>query len=189
MSDVSGVLSAIEQGDAGATEQLLHLVYDELRKLAALKMAQESPGQTLQATALVHEAYIRLVGTGTARHWDSRRHFFAAAADAMRQILVENARRKNRPKHGGDMRRMSLDDVEVACELQNDELLAVDEALAKLEREDPQKAKLIQLRFFVGMTHEEAGKVLGVSAITAKRHWRYARAWLYREMRKGGRRL
>ena len=185
MSDVTQILSAIEQGDPSAAEQLLPLVYDELRKLAAQKMANEKPGQTLQATALVHEAYIRLVDVEKAQHWDSRRHFFAAAAEAMRRILVENARRKHRLKRGGEMRRKNLDDVEVECELPHDELLDLDEAIARLEQEDSEKACLIQLRFFAGLSHEEAAQVLGLSAVTAKRHWRYARAWLRREMQRG----
>ena len=182
MSDVTRILSAIEQGDLQAAEQLLPLVYGELHKLAAQKMAQEKPGQTLQATALVHEAYVRLVDTEKARHWDGRRHFFAAAAEAMQRILVETARRKRRLKRGGAMDRRDLDDVEVKCEVPRDELLDLDDALTKLAQEDPEKAKLVQLRFFLGLSHEEAAQVLGVSAVTAKRHWRYARAWLRRQM-------
>jgi RNA polymerase sigma factor (TIGR02999 family) len=182
MSDVTRILSAIEEGDPSAAEQLLPLVYDELRKLAAQKMAQEKPGQTLQATALVHEAYLRLVDTEKGRHWDSRRHFFAAAARAMRRILVENARRKHQLKRGGAMHRRGLDDVEVECAVPQNDLIALDEAVERLEDEDPQGAKLVQLRFFVGLTHEEAARVLGISAVTARRHWRYARAWLHREM-------
>lgn len=182
MPDVTRILSAIEEGDAKAAEKLLPLVYEELRKLATAKMAQEKPGQTLQATALVHEAYLRLVDDEKAQHWNSRRHFFAAAAEAMRRILIENARRKRQLKHGGEMRRRDLNDVDVVCELPNDDILALDEALAKLEQESPLCAKLVQLRSFVGLTHEEAGRVLDISAVTARRHWRYARAWLLREV-------
>jgi RNA polymerase sigma factor (TIGR02999 family) len=182
MSDVTRILSAIEEGDPQAAERLLPLVYAELRKLAAQRLAREKPGQTLQATALVHEAYVRLVDDERAQHWNSRRHFFAAAAEAMRRILIENARRKRELKHGGAMRRRDLDDVDVACEVPGDDILALDEALVKLEHESPLEAKLVQLRYFVGLTHEEAGRVLDISAVTAGRHWRYARAWLLREM-------
>jgi RNA polymerase sigma factor (TIGR02999 family) len=185
MTEVTRILSAIEQGDPSAAEQLLPLVYDELRKLAAQKMAEEAPGQTLQATALVHEAYIRLVGRGEGQHWDSRRHFFAAAAEAMRRVLVDSARRKRRLKRGGPARRKDLDEVEVACEVPRDELLDLDDALAKLAEEDRQKAKLVELRFFAGLSHEEAAQVLGISTATAKRYWRYARAWLHRQMQQG----
>jgi RNA polymerase sigma factor (TIGR02999 family) len=185
MADITRILSAIEEGDPQAAEQLLPLVYDELRKLAAQKMAQEAPGQTLQATALVHEAYIRLVGGGERQHWDSRRHFFAAAAEAMRRVLVESARRKHRLKRGGAILRRDLDEVEVVCEVPRDELHDLDDALAKLAQEAPQKAKLVELRFFAGLSHEEAAHVLGISAATAKRHWRYARAWLHRQMHQG----
>lgn len=182
MTDVTRILRAIEQGDPQAAEQLLPLVYDELRKLAAAKMARENPGQTLQATALVHEAYVRLLGGENAQHWDGRRHFFAAAAQAMQRVLVENARRKRRLKHGGAMRRRDIDGVDVVCEVPSDDILALDEAIARLQQEDPRGAKLVQLRFFVGLNHEEAGRVLGISAVTARRDWRYARAWLQREM-------
>lgn len=184
MTDVTKTLLLIEQGDPSAAEQLLPLVYNELRKLAAAKLAHEKPGQTLQATALVHEAYLRVVNTELVEQWDSRRHFFAAAAKAMRCILVENARRKQRIKRGGQLQRIPLEEIEVEPDLPDD-LLALDEAIRKLEAEDPEKAKIVQLRFFVGLNHEEAGKVLDVSAITARRHWRYARAWLCREMRIG----
>jgi RNA polymerase sigma factor (TIGR02999 family) len=145
-------------------------------------MAQEKPGQTLQATALVHEAYVRLVDAEKTQHWDGRRHFFSAAAEAMRRILVESARRKGRHRHGGGMHRRDLEGVDVASEVPGDDILALDEAIARLEQEDPQAAKIVELRCFVGLTHEEAGRVLGVSAVTARRHWRYARAWLHREM-------
>ncbi len=182
-TSVTQILGQIETGDPSAAELLLPLVYDELRKLAAAKMAHEKPGQTLQATAMVHEAYVRLVDVQKAKHWDSRGHFFGAAAEAMRRILVENARRKQRLKRGGEMHRSPLDDVEVQCEVPSDDLLALDEAITKLEAEDPEKARIVQLRFFAGLSHEEAASVLGVSAVTAKRHWRYARAWLRREMR------
>jgi len=209
MSDVTRILSQIEQGDPAAAEQLLPLVYDELRNLAAAKLAHEKPGQTLQATALVHEAYLRLVGvrndgatererdgeTGQASDpsvssslgpsfpaFDSRGHFFAAAAVAMRRILVENARRKQRVKHGGQLRRIELEQAEIAGRMPPEELLTLDEALSQLAAEDPAKAKLVELRFFVGMTNEEAADVLGISAVTAKRHWRYARAWLHKRL-------
>ncbi len=184
-TSVTQILGQIESGDPAAAEQLLPLVYAELRKLAAGRLAQEKPGQTLQATALVHDAYIRLVDVEKAKHWDSRGHFFGAAAEAMRRILVENARRKQRLKRGGQMHRSPLEDVEVQSEVPSDDLLALDEAITKLEAEDPEKAKIVQLRFFAGLSHEEAASVVGVSAVTAKRHWRYARAWLRREIRNG----
>jgi RNA polymerase sigma factor (TIGR02999 family) len=185
MNEVTRILSAVEQGDPTAVEQLLPLVYEELRKLAAAKLAHENPGQTLQATALVHEAYIRLVDDEKAQHWDSRGHFFAAAAVAMRRILVEQARRKQRLKRGGEFQRIPLDDIELECGFRSDELLALDEAIARLELHDPEKAKVVQLRFFVGMKHEEVANVLEISTVTARRHWRYARAWLRREIRNG----
>jgi RNA polymerase sigma factor (TIGR02999 family) len=180
MNEVTRILSAVEGGDPYAAEQLLPLVYDELRKLAAQKLAQEKPGQTLEATALVHEAYIRLVDVEKVQHWDSRGHFFAAAAEAMRRILVEQARRKQRHKHGGGLHRTAVEITGLAGPLPNDDMLALDEALTKLAAEDPLKAQLVQLRFFAGLSNEEAAVVLGVSAVTAKRHWRYARAWLHR---------
>ena len=183
MSDVTRILSAIEQGDAQAAEQLLPLVYDELRKLGAQKMAQEAPGQTLQATALVHEAYLRLVDAERARRWDSRGHFFAAAAEAMRRILVENARRKTRRKRGGDLRRRELGEVQPAVEAPPDEVLALDEALTDFALEHPDKARLVQLRYFAGLTIPEAAEALGISPSTADRHWSYARAWLYRRLK------
>jgi len=182
MTDVTRILSAIEQGDPSAAEQLLPLVYDELRKLAAQKMAQEKPGQTLQATALVHEAYIRLVDVDKARHWDSRGHFFAAAAEAMRRILVENARRKQRLRHGGGHERLDLNGLDEIGEAPIDELLALDDALAKLTVLEPVKADLVKLRFFAGLSVDEAANILGVSRATAKRYWTYARAWLYAEI-------
>jgi len=182
MSDVTRILSAIEQGDPQASEQLLPLVYEELRRLAAQKMAQESPGQTLQATALVHEAYLRLVDTEKVQHWNSRGRFFLAAAEAMRRILIENARRKRRLKRGGGFHRERLEDVEVECGVPQADLIALDEALQKLAVEDPAKAEIVRLRFFAGLSHEEAASVLGISAVTAKRLWRYTRAWLHREL-------
>lgn len=185
MSDVTRILSQIEQGDSAAAERLLPLVYEELRQLAAARLAQERPGQTLQATALVHDAYLRLVDVQQAQHWDSRGHFFAAAAVAMRRILVEQARRKQRLKRGGERHRVPLDEVELECEVPAEELLALDEAIGRLELEDPEKARVVQLRFFVGMNHDEVAQALGISAVTARRHWRYARAWLRREMHGG----
>src|SRR5262249_8565869 len=176
------ILSAIEQGDPHAAEQLLPLVYDELRKLAAQRLAQEKPGQTLQATALVHEAYLRLVGEDTGQHWDSRGHFFAAAAEAMRSILVEDARRKRAVKHGGRNRRLDVDIDRLEDPKHANEILAVDEALLKLARENPPVARLVNLRYFGGMTLEEAAAVLQVSVRTAYRYWDYARAWLHHEI-------
>jgi RNA polymerase sigma factor (TIGR02999 family) len=168
MNDVTRILSAIEQGDPQAAEQLLPLVYDELRRLAAEKMREEKPGQTLQATALVHEAYIRLANVEEAQHWNNRGHFFAATAEAMRRILVENARRKHRLKRGAGMGREPLANMAVECEVPQDELLALDEALTRLARDDPQKAAVVQLRFFAGLSHEETAAALGISAVTAK---------------------
>jgi len=182
MSDVTRILSAIDQGDPRAAEQLLPLVYGELRKLAAQKLAQEAPGQTLQATALVHEAYVRLVDGEKVHDWNSRGHFFAAAAEAMRRILVEQARRKGRLKRGGGKERLDIDDVEIAFEGPADDVLALDEALARLAQKHPEKAELVKLRYFAGLTVDEAAKVLGVSTSTVDRHWTYARAWLYREL-------
>jgi len=182
MSDVTRILSAIEQGDPRAAEQLLPLVYGELRKLAARKLSQEKPGQTLEATALVHEAYLRLVDADKAQYWNSRGHFFAAAAEAMRRILVEQARRKGRLKRGGNKERLDLDDVEIAFEGPADDMLALDEALARLAQKHPEKAELVKLRYFAGLTVDEAAKVLGVSTSTVDRHWTYARAWLFREL-------
>jgi RNA polymerase sigma factor (TIGR02999 family) len=179
MNELTSILSAIEQGDPRAAEQLLPLVYDELRKLAAQKLASETPGQTLQATALVHEAYLRLVDGDKVQHWDSRGHFFAAAAEAMRRILIDQSRRKRRPKHGGDRSRVSLDMALSLGETPDDDLLALDEALEKLDRAEPAKAKLVKLHYFAGLSLEEAGQVLNISHRTAKRYWAYARAWLY----------
>jgi RNA polymerase sigma factor (TIGR02999 family) len=177
MNDVTRILSAVEQGDVGASEQLLPLVYDELRKLAAQRLAQEKPGQTLQATALVHEAYLRLVGAGEPG-WGGRGHFFAAAAEAMRRILVENARRKRRAKHGGGLRRVDLDEGPPVTGARED-VLAIDEALTELARQEPAKAELVKLRYFAGLSLEEAAACLGISEATAKRHWAVARAWLF----------
>jgi RNA polymerase sigma factor (TIGR02999 family) len=184
MSDVTRILTAIEQGDPSAAEQLLPLVYDELRRLAAAKLAQERPGQTLQPTALVHEAYLRLAG-GHAQHWDSRGHFFAAAAEAMRRILVENARRKERVRHGGQLRRIDLDEAVAAAE-PDEEMLAVDEALGRLEAVDPVAAQLVKLRYFAGLTMAQAADALGLSLRTAERNWTFARTWLHRELNRSG---
>jgi RNA polymerase sigma factor (TIGR02999 family) len=182
MSEVTRILSVIEQGDPHAAEQLLPLVYDELRKLAAQKLMQEKPGQTLQATALVHEAYLRLVDVDKAPHWNSRGHFFAAAAEAMRRILVEQARRKRRLKRGGGLQPIDIDDIEIAVEGPSDDLVALDEALTKLAEQHPDKAALVKLRYFAGLTISEAAATLGISTATADRYWTYARAWLYREL-------
>jgi RNA polymerase sigma factor (TIGR02999 family) len=182
MSEATRILSAIERGDASAAEQLLPLVYDELRRLAAQKLAHEKPGQTLDATALVHEAYLRLVGDGAGPHWDNRRHFFAAAAEAMRRILVENARRKQAAKHGGGRQRRDLDAEALAAPEPDLDLLALDAALLRLAEHDPLKARLVELRYFAGLTGDEAAAVLGLSASSADRQWAYARAWLRREL-------
>src|SRR5262245_6716777 len=185
MSDVTRILSAIENGDPSAAEQLLPLVYEELRKLAAQRLAREKPGQTLQATALVHEAYVRLVGAEAAGGWDGRGHFFAAAAEAMRRILVENARRKKRARHGGGRVRVELDEGLLPIEGPADDLLALDEALDRLSRLDPQAGELVKLRYFAGLTTEQAGELLGLSGRTAYRAWAFARAWLYRHLQGG----
>jgi RNA polymerase sigma factor (TIGR02999 family) len=179
MTDVTRILSAIEQGDPSAAEQLLPLVYDELRKLAAQKLAQEKPGQTLEATALVHEAYIRLVGD---QQFDNRGHFFAAAAEAMRRILVEAARRKQREKHGGGLQRVDLDDAQPIAHDPRHDLVALDDALVRLALEDSQAAKIVELRYFAGLSILEAAQALGISARTADRVWAFARAWLHREI-------
>jgi RNA polymerase sigma factor (TIGR02999 family) len=184
MSDVTQILSAIEQGDPSAAEKLLPLVYDELRKLAAQKIAQENPGQTLQATALVHEAYLRLVDVDDekAQHWNSRGHFFAAAAEAMRRILVEQARRKNTLKAGGGLHRVELSDVDPAVGGPGLDILALNDALDQLEAKDSRKAQLVKLRFFAGLTIEQAAKALGVATSTAEADWAYAKCWLRAEM-------
>jgi RNA polymerase sigma factor (TIGR02999 family) len=180
MSEVTRILSVIEAGDPHAAEQLLPLVYEELRKLAAQKMAQEKAGQTLQATALVHEAYLRLVDTPDAQHWNGRGHFFAAAAEAMRRILVDQARRKGRQKRGGRLKRVELDPERLTCASPPDELLTVDDALQGLAREDPQAAELVKLRYFAGLSVEESAELAGLPRSTAYEHWAYARAWLHR---------
>jgi RNA polymerase sigma factor (TIGR02999 family) len=186
VSEVTRILSAIEQGDPHAAEQLLPLVYDELRKLAAQKLAQEKPGQTLQATALVHEAYLRLVGAQNVSSWDSRGHFFAAAAEAMRRILINRARDKKRAKRGGEHRRVNLDRIEIALDTSDEQLLALDEALIQLAMEDPDAARLVNLRFFAGLTQKDAAVSLGLASRTAERQWAYARAWLYARLRQDG---
>jgi RNA polymerase sigma factor (TIGR02999 family) len=178
MSEVTRILSAIEDGDPHAAEQLLPLVYDELRKLAAQRLANEKPGQTLQATALVHEAYVRLVDTDQAQHWNSRGHFFAAAAEAMRRILVEQARRKIRDKHGGGRQKLPLDANLVADHSDADQLLAINDALDRLATQDPQAAELVKLRYFSGLSVEEAAQSLGIRRSTAYVHWSFARATL-----------
>ena len=186
MSDVTRILNAIEQGEAQATEKLLPLVYDELRLLAAQKMKEEPPGQTLQATALVHEVYIRMVGD-EAHHWESRRHFFVAAAEAMRRILIENARRKQRLKRGGGHHRVDLREVYLAIEAPSDDLIALDEALIRLDEEEHEISKLIKLSYFAGLTLEQAAEILGVSRRTAYRYWAYGRAWLHDRITECGR--
>ncbi len=182
MSDISRILAALEQGDPNAAGDLLPLVYDELRKLAAHKMAQEAAGQTLQPTALVHEAYLRLVGAEHESHWDTRGHFFAAAADAMRRILVEDARRKQCQKHGGGLARQQLDPEELLAPAIREDLLALDEALTRLAAVNHQAAQLVQLRYFAGLSIPEAAQTLGISPRSADRLWAYARAWLHQEM-------
>src|SRR6516162_8947809 len=184
MSDVTGILSAIEQGDPHAAEHLLPLIYDELRKLAVQKLAQEKPGQTLQATALVHEAYLRLVDTEKVQQWNSRGHFFAAAAEAMRRILINRARDKGRQKRGGEWQRLELDRLAVADEASEEETLAVDEALQRLEQHNKPCADLVKLRFFAGLTMEQAAVALGIAPRTAHRYWAFARAWLYDALRQ-----
>ena len=182
MSDVSRILAQVEQGHPAAADQLLPLVYDELRKLAAAKLAHERPGQTLQATALVHEAFLRLVSNGKDQAWNSRGHFFAAAAEAMRRILVEQARRKRTPKAGGDLQRVELVTVELLAEGPRLDLLALDEALTKLEAKDRRKAELVKLRFFAGLTNEQAAEALGIATSTADADWSYAKSWLRVEL-------
>jgi RNA polymerase sigma factor (TIGR02999 family) len=182
MNDVTRILSEVEQGDPQAAELLLPLVYEELRKLAAQKLAQEAPGQTLQATALVHEAYLRLVEVEKAQHWDSRGHFFAAAAEAMRRILVESARRHQALKRGGHLERIDLPELAESATDDSVDLVALDEALKKLEALHPQKAEVVKLRFFAGCSLEDTAQVLGISRATAQRHWAYARAWLFGQL-------
>jgi RNA polymerase sigma factor (TIGR02999 family) len=183
MSGVTQILSAIEHGDSGASHQLLPLVYDELRKLATQRLTREKPGQTLSATGLVHEAYMRLVDVEKAQHWNSRGHFFAAAAEAMRRILVENARRKQRIKHGGEQKRIELNDEAIASDDQDDLVLAVDESLAALAQQNSQAADIVKLRYFAGLTLSEAAAALDISPRTADRLWAYARAWLHQKLR------
>jgi len=183
MSDVTRLLDAIGQGDRQATAELLPLVYDELRRLAAEKMSQERPGQTLQATALVHEAYLRLLGpAGAEQPWNSRGHFFAAAAESMRRILIEAARRKQQVGRGGDRERIPFDAVQVAAEAPSDDLLALDESLRRLEQHDPLAAQLVNLRYFAGLSMPQAAEALGMSLRTAERNWSYARTWLHRDL-------
>jgi RNA polymerase sigma factor (TIGR02999 family) len=185
VNEVTRILSAIEQGDPHAAEQLLPLVYDELRRLAAQKLAQEKPGQTLDATALVHEAYLRLVGNDDERRWNDRGHFFAAAAQAMRNILVDNARRKRRGKHGGGRQRLDLDEALPAPPTDADDLLALDDALNRLTAEDPEAARIVHLRYFAGLSVEEAAQALGMSRAHAYRQWTFARAWLLQALSDG----
>jgi RNA polymerase sigma factor (TIGR02999 family) len=183
MSDVTRILSSIEQGDPHAAAQLLPLVYNELRQLAAQKLAQEKPGQTLEATALVHEAYVRLVGAGDEPHWDNRRHFFAAAAEAMRRILIEKARRRKRTRHGGKYQRIDLDEaLTLAPPGPSDDLLVLDEALGRLAAIDPGAAQLVKLRYFAGLTMPQAAEALGLPLRTVERNWTFARTWLHREL-------
>ena len=189
MPEVTHILSAIEKGDPHAAEQLLPLVYDELRKLATQKLAQEKPGQTLEPTALVHEAYLRLVGTADGDHWDHRGHFFAAAAEAMRRILVEAARRKKTAKHGGGLHRHDANDLPIAAPPVDDDLVALDEALTRFAQVEPHKAELVKLRYFVGLTIEETAEALGISPATAKRHWTYSKAWLLQAMGEQGKKI
>jgi RNA polymerase sigma factor (TIGR02999 family) len=184
MTDVTRILNAIKQGDVKAADELLPLVYEELRLLAAQKMSKEPPGQTLQATALVHEAYIRLVGE-EAQNWESRRHFFLAASEAMRRILIDNARRKKSQRHGGHQQRIDLDYITVADKNLPGDLIELDEVLTKLTEQEPEVADLVNLRYFGGLTLEQAADIKGISRRTAGRHWKYARLWLYREMTRG----
>ncbi len=183
MTNVTSILNAIEEGDPKAADELLPLVYEELRLLAAQKMAQEAPGQTLQATALVHEAYIKLVGA-EAQNFSGRTHFFGAAAEAMRRILIDNARRKQRLKHGGGQQKIDLNDAEIAFDAPSDDLIALDEALERLAQKDKVKADLVKLRYFAGLTLEQAAGLLNLPERTAKRYWAHARAWLYRQVKE-----
>jgi RNA polymerase sigma factor (TIGR02999 family) len=185
MNDVTRILDAIGQGDAQAAAQLLPLVYDELRRLAAQRLAHEAPGNTLEATALVHEAYLRLVGNREGE-WDNRGHFFAAAGEAMRRILVENARRKRRARHGGGCKRLDVDVIDLAADVADERLLALDEAMTQLAAEEPTVAEVVKLRYFAGFTIEQTAEALGISVRTANRHWAYARAWLHRQLEPPG---
>jgi RNA polymerase sigma factor (TIGR02999 family) len=187
MNDVTEVLRRVERGDPSAAEQLLPLIYVELRRLAAAKMAGESPDHTLQPTALVHEAYIRLVGRNESPRWESRGHFFAAASVAMRRILVESARRKRSLRHGGELSRRQADPDREAAPQADDKILAIDEALERLAEQHPEVAKLVELKYFAGLTLDEAAAALGVSSRTSDRYWAYAKAWLYRELRESDR--
>ncbi len=182
MSDVTRILSALEAGDLNAAERLLPLVYDELRKLSAQKLAQEKPGQTLQATALVHEAYVRLVDVEKVQHWNSRGHFFAAAAEAMRRILIERARQRQRLRHGGERKRVDINEVDIAVPDSEADLLALSESLDLLAAENQMVADVVKLRYFAGLTIEQTAEALGISVRTANRHWAYARAWLYQRL-------
>jgi RNA polymerase sigma factor (TIGR02999 family) len=182
MGDVTRILAEIEQGDPKATERLLPLVYEELRNLAAQRLKHEKPGQTLQATALVHDAYLRLVNVGEAQHWNGRGHFFAAAAEAMRRLLVEKARRKKRLRHGGEHRRVDLDTGLFISNQPDDSLLALDEALGRLAAEEPEAAEVVKLRYFAGLTIEQTAEAMNISVRTVNRHWTYARAWLYEQL-------
>jgi RNA polymerase sigma factor (TIGR02999 family) len=183
LSDLTRILDRVQQGDPNAAEELLPLVYDELRKLAVARMARETPGQTLQATALVHEAWLRLAGDGEQR-WDNRGHFFAAAAEAMRRILVERARKKERVRHGGGLEKVDWENVSIATEDSDDTVLAIHEALEKLAKHSPQKAEIVKLRYFTGLEHEEIAQALGISEPTVRRHWAYARSWLFMELKE-----
>lgn len=184
MTDVTRILNAIEQGETKATDNLLPLLYEELRSIAAQKLAQERPGHTLQATALVHEAYVRLIGS-TSQNWQNRGHFFSAAAEAMRRILIDNARRKRRVKRGGDHHRIELNEATMADQSRSEDLLALDEALTRLDEHDSTAAELVKLRYFSGLTLEEIAQVQGLSRSTVTKNWTYARAWLHRELRRG----
>ena len=186
MTDVTRILTAIESGDREAADELLVIVYNELRRLAAQLLARERPGQTLQATGLVHEAYLRLVDVKTAQHWNSRGHFFGACAEAMRRILIDRARGKKRAKRGGERRRVDLDAIEIALNTPADDLLDLDDALGKLACEYPDCIGLVKLRFFAGMSHGEAAEALGLARRTADRYWAYARAWLHQQLRQDG---
>lgn len=184
MTDITRILKAVEEGDSSASEQLLPLVYEELRKLASIRLANEKPGQTLQATALVHEAYLRLLGGDSEQNWDSKAHFFAAAAESMRRILVDNAIRKRRPKHGGDLIRVDLDAELAVVESPEDDILALDEALAKLSETDAAAAEVVKLRYFAGLSVPQIAQLMELSPRTVDRRWAYARAWLHQELQR-----